>query len=323
MEAEPPRTPVISNGSRVTEVSEVSNFPANSTCTSSTASLLVTSQTKADDPHDFENQPRTVSNVADIVCRNFKRPKVAHCVVGCVRGLNEPLLHETMKHYIVNAFGGDAVVFFALRVEGNGHTAMRPNISAAVKALNPATVRWFPAESAVRPDPCTNRQGPFLDKGQALRAVQQYLLVKQCYGLVKEYEGKNNMKFDWIFRIRTDTAMLHSAKPYCLYKTDCAYSHRHDFLNWIPRQHADTWFNLVEFFYECLTGDKYFNAESMLEFYLKHKNICWINGWFVPALPKRTKRDKGAIYCGDWEQSIDKELCLKAMYDKDEERRRK
>ena len=54
--------------------------------------------------------------ISNIVCSSFKRPKVAICIAGASRTFHTELVYKTIKHNLLDSFGGEQTVFAYLKL---------------------------------------------------------------------------------------------------------------------------------------------------------------------------------------------------------------
>mmetsp|Transcript_3243 Transcript_3243/g.4943 ORF Transcript_3243/g.4943 Transcript_3243/m.4943 type:complete len:338 (+) Transcript_3243:176-1189(+) len=267
-------------------------------------------------------------HISSLICRNFSRPRVAHCIAGLVRTLNDPIVHRSLKNNLVDSFGGEPVVFLNLRPNGpKSDQASAPlnDIALAVNVLQPAKVVWHSYDASLAPLTCAyKKDSPFATRTDnfPMRCAAQLKGVQECYSLVKEYESSKtrtdgvDFKFDWVFRVRTDTVFLQPLLPFCLYRNDRIYAHHVDFLNLVPRKYSDKWFNALDFFYTCNGSQRYGNPESFLTTLAEIENIT-LEDHPLLLIPKRTHDEAdGFQFCNDWKHKIDPEVCMRGIYDK-------
>jgi len=142
-----------------------------------------------------------------------------------------------MRRNLIEAFGGSPKVFGALRlmdVEAKGQrdynfSSVHINDPSELdevfskKYLNPSTISFLPSVSdlvkkAEKGEYTSECEGDFLsDPKQRGRMVGMFEAIGSCFDLVKEYEEKNEMKFDWVVRMRPDSVWTQSIQPYCFW----------------------------------------------------------------------------------------------------------
>ena len=89
-------------------------------------------------------------------------PFVAHCIVGLTRSLADPLVYQSLRHHLIDAFGGDPRVFLLLKSwdtapkrhgvfppraaqdvgERYGDDAARLRLRRALRLLRPSALRF-------------------------------------------------------------------------------------------------------------------------------------------------------------------------------------
>ena len=60
--------------------------------------------------HDSSATCPTHATVADTVCSSFTRPSVAVILAGSARTFAQPLLYKTIRHNLLEAFGGEVTL---------------------------------------------------------------------------------------------------------------------------------------------------------------------------------------------------------------------
>ena len=55
--------------------------------------------------------------IPNIVCSSFKIPKVAICIAGASRTFETELVYKTIKHNLIDSFGGKPTVFAYLKTK--------------------------------------------------------------------------------------------------------------------------------------------------------------------------------------------------------------
>ena len=77
---------------------------------------------------------------ANVVCSSFRTPKVAVCLGGASRTLEQPLLYRTIRTNLIEAFGGDPTVFAALKLDDD-RGDRRPAFGGLVETNRQAVLR--------------------------------------------------------------------------------------------------------------------------------------------------------------------------------------
>ena len=138
-----------------------------------------------------------------------RAPRAAFCLVGQPRTFAHAAAHTTLAE-AVQAFAADAYLFFVLTDDDagstKGHAAMRDNVTrtrAAIATLRPKVVQHR-LEAPSEPGCAISarlRQPYFGTAQPTWRAWQlTWAKVRQCYGLVRDYEAAHGFAFDWVVR---------------------------------------------------------------------------------------------------------------------------
>ncbi|KAJ3159871.1 hypothetical protein HK101_001005 [Irineochytrium annulatum] len=185
--------------------------------------------------------------VSDLLCSPM-RPnphKIAICIAGNTRTFRYPLVYKSIKHHVVDAIGGDATVFAALKLgdaplDFSHHLWPQPMtnsmeaIEPALKYINVAKTKILPTTNETFPisKRCSFRPGTWLSReGPLKRMIGQYTTLKECFNLILDHERENSMKFDM---------------PWCVYNRNVVYAPvTTDHFNLMDRRLAGIIFDLI------------------------------------------------------------------------------
>jgi hypothetical protein len=175
------------------------------------------------------------------------RARVAHCVSGLTRSLTLPLVYQSLKYHLVDAFGGEPAVFLMLKawstaskVKGVFDASAANDVRHAwteeehnrllqpvVELLQPVAIK-FGNLSAETPGLLINQQCSIVDhrggsqgmyrlEGGLVRMVGQMLSQHTCLGMIEEHEARRRVAFDWVTLTRPDLGVLQPVLPWCAY----------------------------------------------------------------------------------------------------------
>lgn len=185
---------------------------------------------------DLEAQPCTsaaseLTNIANMVCSEFTKPKIAICIAGAVRTFVRPLLHRTIRTYLVEAVGGDTDVFLYLKTQDmRGDSSkyygatMKPAedalLQTAIDFVRPVNYKienqtmYYAVNPKVRL-PNLVSEG---NKTHFLQAVLGNLHnCRECWHMILEQEAKMHQRYDFVIRTRPDVSWYLPAQPYCFW----------------------------------------------------------------------------------------------------------
>eukprot|EP00613_Pedinella_sp_CCMP2098_P031528 CAMPEP_0171739118 /NCGR_PEP_ID=MMETSP0991-20121206/34036_1 /TAXON_ID=483369 /ORGANISM="non described non described, Strain CCMP2098" /LENGTH=693 /DNA_ID=CAMNT_0012336661 /DNA_START=172 /DNA_END=2250 /DNA_ORIENTATION=- len=196
-------------------------------------------------------------------------PRVAHCVAGSARTLWHPKAYKQLQDNFIDALGGDYNTFMFLKLSdskatysglGRSFAPELESLSAALAYMHPTKLVFAPEKPAssysVRDSGCT-----LVDKFSkpvfAGNILGQMDTLRDCYRLVEEFEVTEGIRFDFVTRIRPDTAVLqpvqsiHSLSPEKFYLPSSLYI---DHIGIFGRSISDEFFHIVDQFYGLCPG---------------------------------------------------------------------
>lgn len=132
---------------------------------------------------------------------------VALCVRGQARSFTNSVMHQAMKHYLVDDLrdsqGASVDTFFDLDMSDKGHEGL----SQALSTFVPKFVKY-------------NSSG---------RGYQQYSRLGDCKDMILEEEGRRKAKYDWVIQTRPDLLFSGPLPWLRSLKTDSIYSRMREF----------------------------------------------------------------------------------------------
>ncbi|KAJ3191272.1 hypothetical protein HK101_007921 [Irineochytrium annulatum] len=204
----------------------------------------------------------------DLLCSPFQQPppRIAICMAGSARTLKYPLVYKTIRKYVVEAIGGDPVVFAYLKLEDSHDPRWNlwpqpldnsiADLKPALDYINITGLKTDQGDVTLKTNPnCTFRPDAWLHQdGPLQRFLGQYTSVRECFKLIEDYEKSHAMKFEMVLRIRPDGAWMTPMPPWCAYNRERIYgNHKHpDHVNVMDRKNAPAIFDLISWYYdEC------------------------------------------------------------------------
>lgn len=200
--------------------------------------------------------------------------RVAHCIVGSARTLWHPHAYKSIQDNFISALGGNYNTFMYLKLEdskgilpalkvGHGH---RPIYNAHLEQLHDAIAYLNPTKLIVAPEKPINvyskREAGCSLVGYSDVAVAglvgQIDALRDCFRLVEEFEATEGMRFDWVTRIRPDTAIVRPVVPLCTLNSRYFYLSSQAFIDHVGifgRDLASAFFTFSDGFYnQCPRG---------------------------------------------------------------------
>ena len=176
--------------------------------------------------------PRLGSLGSQATCNgtSTKIPRVAHCIAGNARTLYDSRAFNTIQDHFINAFGGRYNTFMYLKLEDdklldqNRFTPKvdRERIQHAIDVLKPTSLvigNNKPKSDIVN----TGCKLPGFNPSVLPRLLAQLDTLRECFRLVEAYESEHAITFDWVTRLRPDTAIVFPVKPHCFFDEAFTY----------------------------------------------------------------------------------------------------
>jgi hypothetical protein len=200
--------------------------------------------------------------------------RVAHCIVGSARTLWHPHAYKSIQDNFISALGGNYNTFMYIKLEdskelfpalkvGHGH---RPIYNAHLEQLDDAIAFLNPTKLIIAPEKPINvyskREAGCSLVGYSDLAVAglvgQIDTLRDCFRLVEEFESTEGMRFDWVTRIRPDTAIVRPVVPLCTLNSRYFYLSSQAFIDHVGifgRDSATAFFTFIDGFYsQCPRG---------------------------------------------------------------------
>lgn len=181
-------------------------------------------------------QTSELTSTANMVCSEFPRPAIAVCITGAVRTFVRPLLHRSIRTYLVESIGGDTDVFLYLKTQdmrgdsqeefgATMETAKDAELQAAIEALRPVDYKierqkiYYPANPKVKL-PNLVAEG---NKTHFLQAVLGNLHnCRECWQMILKREDALGYNYGFVIRTRPDVSWYLPAQPYCFWSAYAA-----------------------------------------------------------------------------------------------------
>ena len=201
--------------------------------------------------------------VANIVCSSFNIPKVAICIAGSARTFDTELVYKTIKHNLMESFGGEQTVFAYIKIQdARGDNNPKYNgliqsneekILEAIKYLGINNENYILENNSnlSLPSGLTKISRPDYE----LSLAGQLTNKKKVIDIMIDYENKNNLIFDFVILIRPDLSWPYPCMPFCMYDLSICRK-KHDWVLWFPRNFVE---KIIYIPYE-----KYYNCEELL-----------------------------------------------------------
>ena len=169
-------------------------------------------------------------NAPIALCSAYAQPNVAITVTGQLRRFLEPIVYVTLKENLINAFGGHFKTFIHIKTNVSS-PEISMNLHKVSRYLD-AQLRIQAAEDVAEKNLQCRYISSDSSPGNLLPdfVLYQYAGLKGAFAMLKRYEEENDMAFDWVLRVRTDTVFLAGVLPFCSYQSDRWY---HQSLQWI------------------------------------------------------------------------------------------
>merc|ERR1712061_885795 len=102
---------------------------------------------------------------------------------------------------------------------------------------------------------CKFPKGTLADSAQwwSLHFMPQYYSVHLAFELMEKHEKQNDMRFDWVIRVRPDLVYPRRMNPICFYDSRQRelYHHHVDYYMMMPRRDANTVIDAWHSYWNC------------------------------------------------------------------------
>mmetsp|Transcript_27894 Transcript_27894/g.57320 ORF Transcript_27894/g.57320 Transcript_27894/m.57320 type:complete len:425 (+) Transcript_27894:264-1538(+) len=161
-------------------------------------------------------------------CQNKRNqgsvPRVAHCIAGSARTLWHPRVYKRLQDNFIDALGGNYTTFMYLKLtdsksllETKQHiktfAPKLDSLSAALAYMKPYKVIFAPEKNpsvyGSRESGCSLIK---LDPEIAANLIGQLDTLRDCYRMIEDYEEVEGARFDFVTRIRPDSAVLRAVQ---------------------------------------------------------------------------------------------------------------
>ena len=204
---------------------------------------------------------------SNLVCESHsQRPKVAICLAGAARTLEQPLIFHSIRTNLIEAFGGDVTVFAAVKIPDwvgdtptsadrerqifRARTALA-HLGAMGKRLILTNESQVP--SSISPPVCQSSRAKDRDKVLFASLVAQLNNRAACHRLISEYEARQGQQFQYVIYTRPDMAWPTAMRPYCFWDRTRVLRQR-DYVYMMPRAAATHYLHSVPAnFFNCHT----------------------------------------------------------------------
>ena len=266
---------------------------------------------------DVYTSPAQLSNCPE---SKESKPLVAHCVSGLSRTFVELLVFKSLKHNLIDAFGGRVVLFLLLKtfdvapkkqnqipstyaedlVEVDLNAQWLRAMKAALDWVKPQHVKLIKSQHTEFNSECMFNNvsyedgiGAYNTEAGAIRHIGQMQASMDCLETISEYERSNGVSFDIVSRSRPDLGYLAPFEPYCSKKfaslrNDTVFSSSKDYFYIMNRKMANRTLSVLDEYRAC-RGISWWQGEY--ETLLRH--VSGGKGDF--ALDHAPKQDGGAF----------------------------
>ena len=220
--------------------------------------------------------------------RSSAPPLAAFVLVGHPRTFVKSTVHEHLLRHAIKDFEAQAYTFLLLSADDHGsskgHAVARSTddaVGAAVARFRPKAFRYERVDAAQPSIPADcdlestrHRVGDYASQQCSASQKHSCWLVgwwqtwerlRRAFALVREYEEAHSLRFDWIVRLRPDAWFFGPGPAHCeLSRSEgivtpagvagCSRQCLNDHLAWIPRAHADAFFNATSELEQCHDG---------------------------------------------------------------------
>lgn len=201
--------------------------------------------------------------IPNIVCSSFKIPKIAICIAGASRTFETELVYKTIKHNLIDSFGGEQTVFAYLKTnDARGDNNPRCNgliLSNKEQILKAIKYIGIDKQNYILENNTNTSLPPGLTKisrpDYELSLAGQLTNKKKVIDIMINYENENKMTFDFIIMIRPDLSWPYSCMPFCMYDLSICRK-KHDWVLFFPRDKVERIVNIPY--------NKYYNCEELL-----------------------------------------------------------
>jgi len=201
--------------------------------------------------------------IPNIVCSTFKIPKVAICIAGASRTFETELVYKTIKHNLIDSFGGKPTVFAYLKTkDARGDNNPRCNgliLPNKEKILEAIKYIEIDKQNYILENNANTSLPPGLTKisrpDYELSLAGQLANKKKVIDIMINYENENKMTFDFIIIIRPDLSWPYPCMPFCMYDLSICRK-KHDWVLFFPRDKVEKIVNIPY--------NKYYNCEELL-----------------------------------------------------------
>jgi len=166
---------------------------------------------------------------------NMPRPRIAHCLAGSARTLSSYVAYHSIQTNFIESLGGDYNTFVHVKLIDskemffNASTMHKldnelSSLTAAFNFLDPTTLVVAPEKppSAFSPRVSGCTLTNYLESTQG-NYIGQYDSLRDVFKLVLAYEAKQGMRFDFVTRVRPDSAFVKPVQPWCTFDQNYYY----------------------------------------------------------------------------------------------------
>lgn len=257
-----------------------------------------------------EGQPKKLRNRDSLM---VMRKRVAVCIVGHARSFYRPSVHNSIARNLLQPIAGNSTtleVFFHIglrdiaKVSNATALTSRSETREAAEAMKPVVLSLY--DDPILQLNMTQHNSCSGGMEHARRVYPPALLrASQCMALVRDFETKNNFRYDWIVKTRPDIAIGDPVTPLSKLRPDRIYINEHipgtstpafqtirelyprnaakllgkpfaDHIAMVPREYADVFFSSHLAAGECLTQiqkSRLVNAETIMGMWLIQNGV--------------------------------------------------
>lgn len=191
--------------------------------------------------------PLRVASAANLVCGDYPRPRVAVCIAGTARSVVQPLVHQTLRTNLIEAFGGNADLFAYIRlIDGHSNPAFKDSVvdGADVRAallhigvpvehseVDSTTANVTMPECAVASH---NAPVSWDNPRYQASAFGQIHNRYKCYSAIADAEARHDQRYEYVITVRPDLVWPVAVRPYCFWDLGLGW-HKMDWIFMTPR----------------------------------------------------------------------------------------
>ena len=186
---------------------------------------------------------------SNAVCEADARPKVAFCFAGAARTLVQPRIYRSVRSNLIEAFGGDAVIFAAIKLPDHigdrtsriATSDQRTRVELALSHIGAKGRRVILTNESrlpgsQEPQSCAKQPRPS-ERALFDSMVAQLNNRAACHSLIVGWEVRHQSQFQFVIYARPDMVWPVAMRPYCFWDRSKLLRKR-DYVYMLPRIEA-------------------------------------------------------------------------------------